>query len=144
MSLCYDLRFPELYQQLRRPSDAAADKASSSAHAEGNCARGAELLLVPAAFTPRTGEPHWEILLRARAIETQCYIIAAAQAGQHNEKRKSHGHTMVVNPWGTVGQALLYVSHLCQVFIVIECYDDVYFRSIPPGGRCRRGLLRGN
>jgi predicted amidohydrolase len=104
MSLCYDLRFPELYQQLRRPADAAAGKRTSMAHAEGNCLRGAELLLVPAAFTPRTGEPHWEVLLRARSIETQCYVIAAAQAGPHNEKRTSYGHTMVVDPWGTIGK----------------------------------------
>ncbi|WCJ19433.1 Deaminated glutathione amidase [Euphorbia peplus] len=83
LSVCYDLRFPELYQQLRFQHEA-------------------QILLVPAAFTKITGQAHWEILLRARAIETQCYIIAAAQAGKHNDKRESHGETLIIDPWGTV------------------------------------------
>ncbi|CAI0442952.1 unnamed protein product, partial [Linum tenue] len=83
LTVCYDLRFPELYQQLRFQ-------------------HGAQILLVPSAFTKITGEAHWEILLRARAIETQCYVIASAQAGQHNEKRESHGETLIIDPWGTV------------------------------------------
>jgi len=64
--------------------------------------QGARVLLIPAAFTRPTGEAHWETLLRARAIETQCYVAAAAQAGQHNDKRASYGHAMVVDPWGAV------------------------------------------
>ena len=64
--------------------------------------RGAEVLLVPAAFTAYTGAAHWHILLRARAIENQVWVVAAAQWGQHNEKRQSFGHTMVIDPWGTI------------------------------------------
>ncbi|OVA18214.1 Carbon-nitrogen hydrolase [Macleaya cordata] len=83
LTVCYDLRFPEVYQQLRFQHQA-------------------QVLLVPAAFTKITGEAHWEILLRARAIETQCYVIAAAQAGKHNEKRESYGDTLIIDPWGKV------------------------------------------
>ncbi|KAJ6767929.1 DEAMINATED GLUTATHIONE AMIDASE [Salix koriyanagi] len=83
LSVCYDLRFPELYQQLRFQHEA-------------------QILLVPSAFTTITGQAHWEILLRARAIETQCYVIAAAQAGKHNENRESYGDTLIIDPWGTV------------------------------------------
>ncbi|GFY84609.1 nitrilase/cyanide hydratase and apolipoprotein N-acyltransferase family protein [Actinidia rufa] len=83
VTVCYDLRFPELYQQLRFSHEA-------------------QVLLVPAAFTKVTGQAHWEILLRARAIETQCYVIAAAQAGKHNDKRESYGDTLIIDPWGTV------------------------------------------
>ncbi|XP_042033051.1 deaminated glutathione amidase, chloroplastic/cytosolic-like [Salvia splendens] len=83
LTVCYDLRFPEIYQQLRFN-------------------RGAEVLLVPAAFTKPTGEAHWGILLRARAIETQCYVIAAAQAGNHSEERESYGDSMIIDPWGKV------------------------------------------
>ncbi|KAL8547328.1 hypothetical protein ACS0TY_006885 [Phlomoides rotata] len=83
LTVCYDLRFPELYQQLRFH-------------------HGAEVLLVPAAFTKVTGQAHWEILLRARAIETQCYVIAAAQTGKHSEGRESFGDTLIIDPWGTV------------------------------------------
>ncbi|KAK2979318.1 hypothetical protein RJ640_013282, partial [Escallonia rubra] len=83
LTVCYDLRFPEVYQQLRFHHDA-------------------QVLLVPAAFTKVTGQAHWEILLRARAIETQCYVIAAAQAGKHNDKRESFGETLIIDPWGTI------------------------------------------
>lgn len=82
VTTCYDLRFPELYTALRRA--------------------GANVLLVPSAFMPSTGEAHWHVLLRARAIETQCYVAAAAQAGRHNEKRASFGHALIVDPWGKV------------------------------------------
>ena len=83
LSVCYDLRFPMLYQRLA-------------------FTLGAKIMLVPSAFTVTTGEAHWEVLLRARAIETQSYVVAAAQAGRHNEKRESYGHSIVVDPWGTV------------------------------------------
>ncbi|KAL4556816.1 hypothetical protein LXL04_034979 [Taraxacum kok-saghyz] len=83
LTVCYDLRFPEVYQQLRFH-------------------HGAQVLLVPAAFTKVTGEAHWEVLLRARAIETQCYVIAAAQGGKHSEKRESFGDTLIIDPWGMV------------------------------------------
>lgn len=82
LSVCFDVRFPMLYVKLRE--------------------RGANVMLIPAAFHPTTGAAHWETLLRARAIETQSFVIAAAQAGAHNEKRSSYGHGMVCNPWGEV------------------------------------------
>jgi len=79
LSVCYDLRFPELYRGL-----------------------GADLLLVPSAFTYPTGEAHWELLLRARAVENQCYVIAPAQGGKHENGRRTWGHSMIVDPWGEV------------------------------------------
>jgi predicted amidohydrolase len=82
LSTCYDVRFPELYIQLVK--------------------RGVEVVLVPSAFTVPTGKAHWHTLLRARAIETQCFVVAAAQYGVHNSKRESYGHSLVVDPWGTV------------------------------------------
>lgn len=86
LSICYDLRFPELYRQL------AVD--------------GAQLLVVPAAFMMHTGRDHWEVLLRARAIENQCYVAAAGQIGDHDPGRTCFGRSMVIDPWGTVlGQA---------------------------------------
>ncbi|GAB3088894.1 carbon-nitrogen hydrolase family protein [Micromonospora schwarzwaldensis] len=83
LSICYDLRFPELYRQL------AVDG-------------GAELLVVPAAFMMHTGRDHWEVLLRARAIENQCFVAAAGQTGDHDPGRTCFGRSMVVDPWGTV------------------------------------------
>jgi predicted amidohydrolase len=82
LSVCYDLRFPALYAALAQA--------------------GAELLAVPAAFTVPTGRAHWEVLLRARAIETGCFVIAAAQTGQHEDGRQTWGHSLVVDPWGKV------------------------------------------
>lgn len=83
VTICYDVRFPELYRRLVKD-------------------RGAEVLLVPAAFTARTGAVHWHILLRARAIEDQSWVVAPAQWGRHNEKRESFGHTLISDPWGAV------------------------------------------
>lgn len=83
LSICYDLRFPELYRRLVKD-------------------RGAEVLLVPAAFTAVTGAAHWHLLLRARAVENQAWVVAAAQTGKHHEKRETYGHSLVVDPWGTV------------------------------------------
>jgi predicted amidohydrolase len=82
LSICYDVRFPELYRLLS--------------------ARGARLVVVPAAFTLHTGKDHWHALLRARAIENQVYVVAAAQVGRANEKRVCYGHSLIVDPWGTV------------------------------------------
>ena len=82
LSICYDVRFPYLYDRLRK--------------------LGAEILLVPAAFTKTTGEAHWHSLLRSRAIETQCYMVAANQWGQHSETRTTFGHSMVISPWGEI------------------------------------------
>ena len=82
LSVCYDLRFPELYRALMHPP--------------------CDLLSVPAAFTYPTGRAHWELLLRARAVENQCYVIAAAQGGMHENGRRTFGHSMIVDPWGEV------------------------------------------
>lgn len=82
LSVCYDLRFPELYRAL--------------------VDRGATLIAIPAAFTVSTGEAHWHILMRARAIETGCHILAAAQCGTHADGRQTYGHSVAVDPWGAV------------------------------------------
>jgi predicted amidohydrolase len=82
LSICYDLRFPELYRKLT--------------------AEGARMIAVPSAFTRETGKDHWHVLLRARAIENQAYLIAPAQWGFHGGKRASYGHAMIVDPWGVV------------------------------------------
>ena len=82
LSICYDVRFPELYRALSE--------------------QGAEVLLVPAAFTLHTGKDHWHVLLRARAIEAQAFMVAAAQHGSHPGGRQTYGHSLVVDPWGTV------------------------------------------
>jgi predicted amidohydrolase len=82
LSICYDLRFPELYRRL--------------------AIAGAQVLVVPAAFMMHTGRDHWEVLLRARAIENQCYVVAAGQIGDHEPGRTCFGRSMVIDPWGTV------------------------------------------
>lgn len=80
--ICFDLRFPEIALALKRQH--------------------ADILVYPSAFTPATGKAHWEMLLRARAIECQAYVLAAAQVGAHNEKRTSYGHSMIISPWGEI------------------------------------------
>jgi predicted amidohydrolase len=80
LSICYDLRFPELYRALGVT----------------------DLLVIPAAFTETTGRAHWEILLRARAIENQCYLLAVAQGGRHENGRETHGNSMLIDPWGEI------------------------------------------
>jgi len=82
LSICYDLRFPELFRAL--------------------VAQGADLIFLPAAFTFATGRDHWEVLLRARAIENQAYLIAPAQHGRHSPGRTSYGRSLIVDPWGTI------------------------------------------
>ena len=84
MSICYDLRFPELFRAM------------------GDCT----LIVVPAAFTHTTGLAHWEVLLRARAIENQCYVLASAQGGLHPNGRRTFGHSMLIDPWGEVKDVL--------------------------------------
>ncbi len=81
-SICYDVRFPGLYRKL--------------------IDEGAEIITVPSAFTRPTGEAHWEVLLRARAIENSAFVIAPAQTGLHGESRKTYGHSMIIDPWGRV------------------------------------------
>lgn len=95
MSVCYDLRFPELYRAM------------------GECA----LILVPAAFTHTTGSAHWEVLLRARAIENQCYVLAAAQGGTHANGRRTFGHSMLIDPWGEVKAKLPEGEGVCTAEI---------------------------
>jgi nitrilase len=80
LSICYDLRFPELYRALGM----------------------VDLIMMPAAFTDTTGRAHWEILLRARAIENQCYLLAVGQGGRHENGRQTHGNSMIVDPWGEI------------------------------------------
>jgi predicted amidohydrolase len=82
LTVCYDLRFPELYRRLTRA--------------------GAEVIFVPSAFTAQTGKDHWHVLLRARAIENQVYIVAPAQVGRHSDRRQSYGHSLVADPWGKI------------------------------------------
>ena len=104
LSVCYDLRFPELYRALMGPVGAASDAAPAPApDAEnGPC----DVIAVPSAFTHTTGLAHWELLLRARAVENQAYVMAPAQGGQHENGRRTFGHTMIVDPWGQVLGAL--------------------------------------
>ncbi|MDR2678308.1 MAG: carbon-nitrogen hydrolase family protein, partial [Zoogloeaceae bacterium] len=80
LAICYDLRFPELFRALEQP----------------------ELIVLPAAFTETTGRAHWEILLRARAIENQCWLLAVDQGGQHANRQQTHGNSMVIDPWGEI------------------------------------------
>ena len=82
LSICYDVRFPELYRHLS--------------------SQGADVLFIPAAFTAFTGKDHWQVLLQARAIENTCYVVAPAQTGNHYERRYTHGHAMIIDPWGVV------------------------------------------
>jgi predicted amidohydrolase len=82
LSICYDVRFPELYRHLS--------------------SQGADVLFIPAAFTAFTGKDHWQVLLQARAIENTCYVIAPAQTGTNYHRRQTHGHAMIIDPWGVI------------------------------------------
>ena len=82
LSVCYDVRFPELYREM--------------------AARCADWITVPSAFAPETGKVHWEVLLRARAIENQAFVLAPAQCGRHSSDRASHGRSLVIDPWGRI------------------------------------------
>jgi predicted amidohydrolase len=93
-SICYDLRFPEMYQDMRRAR--------------------AKILLVPSAFTEKTGQAHWELLLRARAIENQCFVIAANQGGEHSRGRKTWGQSMIIDPWGNILNQLGKGAGICS------------------------------
>jgi predicted amidohydrolase len=80
ISICYDLRFPEMYRKMGE----------------------VDVILVPSSFTATTGKVHWELLLRARAVENQAYVLAPAQGGHHKNNRDTHGHSMIIDPWGKV------------------------------------------
>ena len=108
LSVCYDMRFPELYRDFFK--------------------LGVEIVTVPAAFTAVTGEAHWESLLRARAIENQCYVIAAAQGGRHNEKRETWGHSMVIDPWGNILVSLEKGEGIAVADIDIDYLNDIRAR----------------
>lgn len=92
---------------------------------------GADILTYPSVFTIPTGEAHWEILLRARAIENQCFVIAAAQVGKHNEKRSSYGHSMVVDPWGKILVDLKKDSPCVEVVELDFAYLQQVRKSMP-------------
>ena len=100
LAVCYDLRFPELFR--------------------AQVSRGANLIFLPAAFTDTTGRDHWEVLLRARAIENLAYVVAPAQWGQHGPGRKSYGHSLIIDPWGLVlaqaedGEGVIYARLDCE------------------------------
>ncbi|MBM7061561.1 carbon-nitrogen hydrolase family protein [Pseudomonas sp. UL073] len=116
LSVCYDLRFPELYSALREA--------------------GAELISAPSAFTAVTGAAHWQVLVRARAIETQCYLLAAGQGGSHPGPRETFGHSAIVDPWGRVlaeqaqGEAVLLAAR--------DAAEQAAIRQRMPVARHRR------
>jgi len=115
MSICYDLRFPGLYQGLRK--------------------EGADMIAVPSAFTYTTGKAHWEVLLRARAIETQCFILAANQCGEHPHQsgglpRKTWGHSMIIDPWGEILGQLDSQPGICSAILDFEKMRSIR-QSIP-------------
>jgi len=105
LAVCYDLRFPELFRDL-------LDK-------------GMEILAIPSAFTSITGKAHWESLLRARAIENQCYVIAAAQGGYHASGRETHGDSMIIDPWGIILNRLSKAAGIVKADIDIERVANV-------------------
>jgi deaminated glutathione amidase len=111
LSICYDLRFPELYREL--------------------VSRGCNVLLVPAAFTLHTGKDHWHTLLRARAIESQAFVVAAAQWGKHPRGRTTYGHSLVVDPWGAV-----IAEASDQVGIVTTTLDLSYLERVRAAVPC--------
>jgi len=121
LTVCYDLRFPELYSELR--------------------AAGAELITAPSAFTAVTGAAHWDVLIRARAIETQCYVLAAAQGGTHPGPRETWGHAAIIDPWGRVlaqqdqGEAVLLAE--------IDSSEQASIRARMPVSSHRRFFSQG-
>lgn len=102
LAICYDIRFPELFRELTH--------------------KGAEIIVLPAAFTLKTGKAHWEILMRARAIENFCFMIGACQTGAHEGNRQTYGHSMIVHPWGTI---LATLDQECGYIIANLSLDDL-------------------
>jgi predicted amidohydrolase len=116
LSVCYDVRFPELYREM--------------------AARGARFLAVPAAFARETGKDHWEVLLRARAIENQAFVLAPAQCGIHSPERASHGRSLIVDPWGLVLARA--ADRPCAVVAECDLGDQDRIRAALPALRHRR------
>ncbi|MFO1326099.1 MAG: carbon-nitrogen hydrolase family protein [Rubrivivax sp.] len=122
LTICYDLRFPELYRALMQPP--------------------CDLIVVPSAFTYTTGQAHWELLLRARAVENQCYVLAAAQGGTHENGRRTWGHSMVIDPWGEVlavqaeGEGVVMAeldpARIAQVRVQLPALQHRRLSSAPP------------
>jgi predicted amidohydrolase len=121
LSICYDLRFPELYRSLR--------------------ARGAELITVPAAFTKTTGTDHWHVLLRARAIENQCYVLAPAQYGEHGDGglKESYGHALIVDPWGRILDEVTGGTGIATAMVDLQHLAETR-RSMPVEDHRRLGI----
>jgi len=105
LSICYDLRFPELFQSLR--------------------VAGANVLVIPAAFTKVTGRAHWEVLLRARAIETQSYVVAANQGGMHSSQRETWGHSMIIDPWGEIIAEIQLGAGVCSAPLDLDKLNEI-------------------
>jgi predicted amidohydrolase len=105
LSICYDLRFPELYRTLLE--------------------RGARIMLLPAGFTRETGQAHWEVLLRARAIDQQCFVLAAGMTGRTAPRLDFFGHSMIVDPWGRVLATLDQGEGVAMCSLDLDCVDDV-------------------
>ncbi|MGZ4199241.1 MAG: carbon-nitrogen hydrolase family protein, partial [Thermoleophilia bacterium] len=121
LTICYDLRFPELYRIL--------------------AVRGAQLITVPAAFTLATTRDHWEVLLRARAIENGCFVVAAGQWGVHGAERHCHGRSMIVDPWGTVLAVAPDGVGLCDAELELSAVDRVR-EQLPALAHRRADLYR--
>lgn len=105
MAVCYDLRFPELFRALRQ--------------------QGAEIIVLPSAFTKVTGKGHWQPLLQARAIENQCYVVAPNQGGHHPDGRETWGHSMIIDPWGTVCSEISSDIGVSSVHIELAAMNDI-------------------
>jgi predicted amidohydrolase len=121
LTICYDLRFPEIYRAL--------------------ALRGACVILVPSAFTEATGRDHWEVLLRARAIENGCFLVAAGQWGVHGAARRCYGHSMIVDPWGTVLAVAADGVGLCDAELDLGAVDRVR-EQLPALAHRRADLYR--
>lgn len=104
-AVCYDIRFPEQFRAMMQ--------------------QGAEILIVPAAFTVPTGKAHWEVLMRARAVENLCYLVASAQTGTHESGRQTHGHSMIVDPWGAIIEQLPEGEGVVMADIDITTLNDI-------------------
>ncbi len=105
LTICYDLRFPHLFRKLAQ--------------------NGAKIIAVPSAFTAYTGKAHWKTLLRARAIETSCYIIAPAQTGSHPANRMTYGHSLIINPWGKILAQALDEEDVIMANVDLDLVDNV-------------------